>query len=165
MNPLVSHFELNSLLETVCEQLRDLIDARLVAIALPHGERTLRVDAASGETAQEFAGMLLGERSKSMRVFDRRQSERIDSVLDDPEIDQEVGRKFQVRTALYVPLVLRDSAIGVVVAHDKLGGDGRFTDEDRRLTEIFAARAAVAVDLSQRVARDALQRVVTAQEL
>jgi two-component system, NarL family, sensor histidine kinase DevS len=165
MNPLISDFELGSLLETVCERLRELIDARLVAIALPHGERTLRVDAAAGETAQEFAGMLLGERSKSMRVLERRQSERIDSVLEDPEIDQEVGRKFQVRTALYVPLMLRDTAIGVVVAHDKLGGDGRFTDEDRRVAEIFAARAAVAVDLSQRVARDALQRVVSAQEL
>ena len=34
-----------------------------------------------------------------------------------------------------------------------------------RLAEIFAARAAVAVELTQRVARDALQRVVTAQEL
>jgi two-component system, NarL family, sensor histidine kinase DevS len=165
MNPLVSDFELSSLLETVCERLRELIDARLVAIALPHGERALRVDAAAGETAEEFAGMLLGERSKSMRVLDRRQSERIDSVLEDPEIDQEVGRKFHVRTALYVPLMLRDTAIGVVIAHDKLGGDGRFTDEDRRLSEVFAARAAVAVDLTQRVARDALQRVVTAQEL
>jgi signal transduction histidine kinase len=165
MNPLISDFELGSLLETVCERLRELIDARLVAIALPHGERTLRVEASAGEGAEEFAGMALGERSKSMRVLDRRQSERIDSVLEDPEIDQEVGRKFQVRTALYVPLMLRDIAIGVVVAHDKLGGDGRFTDEDRRVAEIFAARAAVAVDLSQRVARDALRRVVTAQEL
>ncbi len=165
MNPLVSEFELSALLETVCSRVRELIDARLVAIALPHGERALRVEAAAGEGAADFEGMLLGERSKTMRILERRQSERIDSVLDDPEVDQDVGRKFQVRTALYVPLLLRDSAIGVVVAHDKLGGDGRFTDEDRRVAEIFAARAAVAVDLSQRVARDALQRVVTAQEL
>jgi len=37
--------------------------------------------------------------------------------------------------------------------------------EDLRLAETFAARAAVAVDLSERVARDALRRVVAAQEL
>jgi signal transduction histidine kinase len=34
-----------------------------------------------------------------------------------------------------------------------------------RIAEIFAGRAAVAVELSQRVARDALRRVVAAQEL
>src|SRR5207253_1134595 len=43
--------------------------------------------------------------------------------------------------------------------------DPRFTNNDLRLAETFAARAAVAVDLSQRVARDALRRVVDAQEL
>ena len=41
----------------------------------------------------------------------------------------------------------------------------RFTDEDLRLAEAFAPRAAVAVDLSERVASDALRRVVEAQEL
>ena len=43
--------------------------------------------------------------------------------------------------------------------------DARFSDDDLRLAETFATRAAVAVDLSERVARDALRRVVAAQEL
>ena len=81
--------------------------------------------------------------------------ERVDSMLDDPEIDQAVGRRLGARTGLFVPLVVRGRAIGVIVAHDKLGDDPRFTDDDLRLAEIFAARAAVAVDLSERVARDA----------
>ena len=70
-----------------------------------------------------------------------------------------------VRTGLYVPLVVRERAIGIIVVHDKLGPDGRFSDADLRLAEIFAARAAVAVNLSQRVARDTVRRVVEAQEL
>jgi len=49
--------------------------------------------------------------------------------------------------------------------HDKLGPDARFTDNDLRIAEAFASRAAVAVDLSQRIARDALRRIVNAQEL
>jgi len=54
----------------------------------------------------------------------------------------------------------------VLEVHDKESpGTGRFTDDDLRLAETFASRAAVAVDLSQRVARDALRRVVAAQEL
>ena len=55
--------------------------------------------------------------------------------------------------------------IGVIVAHDKDGDDPRFSDDDLRLAETFATRAAVAVDLSARVAGDALRRVVEAQEL
>jgi signal transduction histidine kinase len=62
-------------------------------------------------------------------------------------------------------MILRDRPIGIISAHDRQDGDARFTDEDVRLAETFAARAAVAVDLSERVASDALRRVVSAQEL
>ena len=41
----------------------------------------------------------------------------------------------------------------------------RFTDTDLRLAETFATRAALAVDLSERIASDSLRRVVEAQEL
>ena len=50
-------------------------------------------------------------------------------------------------------------------AQQARAADPRFTDEDLRLAETFAARAAVAVDLADRVARDALRRVVEGQEL
>jgi signal transduction histidine kinase len=64
-----------------------------------------------------------------------------------------------------VPLLVRGKAIGIVAVHDKLGGDGRFSDADLRLAEIFAARVAVALDLSERVARETVRRVLDAQEL
>jgi signal transduction histidine kinase len=80
-------------------------------------------------------------------------------------VNREVTRKLAARTGLWVPLVVRDRAIGVIALYDKLGDDPRFSDGDLRLAETFASRAAVAVDLSQRVARDALRRVVEAQEL
>ena len=53
----------------------------------------------------------------------------------------------------------------MLVAHDKMGRDPRFNSADLRLAEQFANRAAIAVDLSRRVARDALRRVVAGQEL
>src|SRR5262249_27679965 len=56
-------------------------------------------------------------------------------------------------------------AIGVIIAHDKTGADPRFGDGDLRLAEQFASRAAIAVDLSRRVASDALRRVVRGEEL
>ena len=124
------------------------------------------VEAAAGERAEMLIGVRLArDGSKAGRVLERRRSERVDSVLDDPEVDQGTTRLFGARTGLFVPLLVRDEAIGVVIAHDKLGPDARFADADLRLAEQFAARAAIAVDLSRRVARDALRRVVEGQEL
>jgi signal transduction histidine kinase len=67
-------------------------------------------------------------------------------------------------TALYVPMQLRNDTIGLIVAGDKLVPDRRFSSEDLRLAETFASRASVAVDQARRIQRDALRRVVRAQE-
>ena len=162
---LASEIELEPLLGLVARRLRELVDARLVLIALPQGD-AMTVAAAEGEgtygvvgTRLEFGG------SKAGRVLQRGRSERVDSVLEDPEVDQQAARQLGVRSALYVPLIARGRAIGVVIAHDKAGSSPGFTDDDLRLTESLADRAAVAVDLSERVGRDALARVVQAQEL
>jgi signal transduction histidine kinase len=103
--------------------------------------------------------------SKTGRVLARQRSERVDSVLDDPDVDNEAMRLIGARSGLWVPLLVRGRAIGVLAAHDKLGQDVRFTDTDLRLAETFATRGALAVDLSERIARDSLRRVVEAQEL
>src|ERR671936_787308 len=121
-NALVGELDLARLLHLVSTRLRELIGARLVAIALPTGS-DLRIEAADGEGSAGLVGLL------------------------------------------FVPLLAREDAIGVIIAHDKLGSDPRFGDADLRLAEQFAARAAIAVDLSRRVERDALRRVVAGQEL
>ena len=164
MNVLVTEFDLNRLLQLIATRLRDLLGARAVTIALPHGS-SARIEAAAGDDGETYVGLQVAPRSKTMRVLERRRSERVDSMLDDPEVDHESARRLGARASLYVPLVVRDAAMGVIAAHDKQGPDPRFSDDDVRIAEIFAGRAAVAVELSQRVARDALRRVVTAQEL
>ncbi len=162
---LVSELELPRLLDLVASRLRELIGARLVTIALPVAA-DLRIEAADGDGAETSIGTTFPlHDSKTGRVLERGRSERVDSLLEDPEVHQDAARSFRARTGLYVPLVLRDRPIGVLVAHDKLGADQRFDSADLRLAEQFADRAAVAVDLSRRVARDALRRVVGGQEL
>ncbi|HEX6763041.1 MAG TPA: GAF domain-containing sensor histidine kinase [Gaiellaceae bacterium] len=150
---LVEEMELEHLLELVCARLRELVGARLALLALP-----------------EAVGLpLVGHRfsrtgTKCGRVLDRGRTARVDSLLDDPEVDQDEARRLTARTGLYVPLIARGRPIGIVALHDKLGADARFSDGDVRVAEIFAARAAVAVSLSERVARDTVRRVVEAQE-
>jgi len=161
---LASEIELEPLLGLVARRLRELVRARLVLIALPQGG-AMTVAAAEGDETQGIAGarLELGG-SKAGLVLQRGRSERVDSVLDDPEVDQLAARQLGVRSALYVPLIARGRAIGVLIAHDREGSSPAFSDDDLRLAESLAGRAAVAVDLSERVGRDALARVVKAQE-
>jgi signal transduction histidine kinase len=164
-NALVGELDLARVLDLVASRLRELLNARVVAIALPVGG-DLRIEAAAGEPANELLGVTFsGAESKAGRVLERAASERVDSVLEDPEVDQGTARRLGARTGLFVPLVFRGSAIGVVLAHDKLGADARFDSNDQRVAEQFAARASVAVDLTRRVARDSLRRVVAGQEI
>jgi len=160
---LITEFDLPRLLQLVAERLHGLLGAEAVTISLPFGDHA-RVEAAAGNETGQFIGMEIPARSKTMRILERRRPERVDSALDDPEVDPTSARRLGMRTALYVPLLLRDEAIGVITARDKSGPDPRFTDADMRLAEVFAQRASVAVELSRLVQRDVLHRVVVAQE-
>ena len=165
-NALAAESELGPLLELIATRLRELIDAELVLIALPAAGGDLRIEAAAGQQAEEILGTFLSRTgSKSGRVMERRRSDRVDSTFEDTEVDQELARRMGMRSGLYVPLVVGERAIGLVAAHNKRGPDPRFNDEELRVAETFAARAAVAVDLADRVARDSLRRVVEGQEL
>ena len=167
-NALAGELELEPLLGLIARRLRGLVQARLVLIALPDtsGE-DLRIAAADGEGTDAYGlvgtELALGS-SKTGRVLQRGRSERVDSVLDDPEIDQQAARRMGARSALYVPLIIETRPIGVAIVHDKLGAASSFTDEDLRLAESLAVRAATAVALSERVSRDTVRRVVEAQE-
>ena len=166
---IVDETDVERLLRLVCARLRELTGARL-ALAAVAGDRDgdLRVVAADGADA-EVAAAMVGHRldrrhSKMGVVLDRRQSARVDSLYDDPDVAQAEARAMGARTGLYVPLVAHGRGLGVLAVHDKLTASGRFTDGDLRLAEIFGARAAIAVALSERVARDTVRRVVSAQE-
>jgi signal transduction histidine kinase len=164
---LSTEIELPSLLKLVAQRVRDHVGARLVIVALPTASGDLRIETVAGDEADErFVGHTLGRQgSKSGRVLERRRSERVDSIIEDPEMDQETARRMGLQTGLFVPLIVRDRPIGVITAHDKVGSDPRFDAEDLRFAETLARRAAIAVEMSQRIKRDTLRRVLEAQEL
>ena len=165
-NALGTEMDLDRLLDLIARRLRELLEARLVTVLLPSGPDALRFAAVAGEGGEQILGETVSRSaSKTGRVLERGQSERVDSLLDDPDVDHEATRLMGARTGLWVPLLVRGRAIGVLAAHDKLGSDVRFADTDVRLAETFASRAALAVDLSERIASDSLRRVVEAQEL
>ncbi|MBM3678209.1 MAG: GAF domain-containing sensor histidine kinase [Actinobacteria bacterium] len=159
---LVEEMELQRLLELIADRARSLVQARAVAVALLQPDGTFRIEASSGA---DVAGLVVGRASKSAAVVARGRSERTDDVAADPEIDREIAERLGARSQVVAPLLARDRALGVVIAVDREGDDPRFDDEALRLIESFARRAAMAVNVSQRVSRDALRRAVAAQEL
>ena len=163
---MASEVDPGRLLKLIVTRLRELLEARFVAILLPGGEDVLELAAADGERADELVGFhLSASHSKAGRVFQQGASARVDSILDDPDIDPELARRVGARAGLWVPLLARGRAIGVLMAFDRRQFDPRFSDGDVRVAESFAGRTAIAVDLSRRVARETVQRIVEAQEL
>jgi signal transduction histidine kinase len=156
--------DLSRLLELVARRLRELIRARRVLISLPLASGDLRVAAADGEGVAALVGDVVPSESKASRVLARGRSERIDSLLEDPEVDQVSARRAGGLTALVVPLIFHDKPIGVISAYNKDGPDPRFTDDDLRLAEVFGTRAALAVHLSERVARETFNAILEAEE-
>ena len=104
-NALSMELDLDRLLDLVARRLRELVGARLVLIALPKPDGKLGIEAADGDGAAQILGVRLdAEASKMGRVLERRRSERVDSMIDDIEVDQETARRVNAMTGLYVPL-------------------------------------------------------------
>jgi len=164
---LATETELRQLFELAASRLRDLLDARAVLVLLPTSDgKELVVEQASTEGGVDVSGVRLdAQRSKAGRTLARQRAERIDSLIDDPEVDQSAPRLVEATSALYVPLIAHGRAAGVVAVFDKRGVDPRFSDADMRIAQAFANRAAIAIELSERVGRHAVQALLEGQEL
>jgi signal transduction histidine kinase len=164
-NAMLSEIEPGRLLQLVVDRMSELLEARFVAVLVATADGRLEIAAAHGDEAEELVGERLGvDRSKAGRVFLEGMPVRVDSVLDDPDADPDLMRRVGARAGLWAPLIVREETIGVLMALDRLQADPRFSDADLRLAQRFAARAAVAVDLSRRVARTTVRRIVGGQE-
>lgn len=163
-NALAKELDVQALLDLITARLRELLDARVVAIALVR-EEGIEICSAAGEGAETLVGLRSDrEGSKMARVVARKRSELVDSIADDPEADRAVAAQIGARAALLVPLVVADRPLGVLAAVDKKRHDPRFSQDDLQLAELFATRAALALEVSERVDRESLRRVVEAQE-
>jgi signal transduction histidine kinase len=156
--------DVSRLLQLVARRLRELVGARAVLISLPAASGGLRVAVADGESVADVVGYDIPPGSKHARALARGKSERVDALLADPEVDQTLAGRVGGVTALLIPLVFRERPIGIISAFNKNGADLRFTDDDVRLGEAFGTRAALAVHLSERVARETVDKILEAQE-
>ena len=111
--------DVSRLLELVARRLRELIGARGVLISLPASSGGLRVVVAVGDNVADLVGYDVPPQSRHARTFARGKSERIDSLLADPEVDQVLAGRVGAVTALFIPLMFHERAIGIIYAFNK----------------------------------------------
>ena len=103
-NALATETDLDTLLDLIARRLREMLGARFVSVFLPSGPDELRFAAVAGEGGEGLVGTTLAlAGSKSGRVLAKRRSERLDSVIDDPEVDQVVTRRLGASTGSGCP--------------------------------------------------------------
>src|SRR5207247_1759138 len=121
-------------LDLVAARLRELVQARIVLIALPANEGGLVVRALDG--AEELVGRRLEQDgSKAGRVLGRGRSERVDSMIDDLEVDQELSRRLARERHDETGQALTSILLGLRSLED-VGSEQELAESTSRLREL-----------------------------
>jgi signal transduction histidine kinase len=154
-----SETDLDRVLELIVKRGRALVDARSVVLLLAESDQ-LQVAAAAGQVASSTVGtrVPLSDWATGEVLFSGR-PKRID------DLPPELGRLgVDAANALLVPLVYRNTPLGLLAALDRFGDETEFDDEDERLFLAFAASAATAVATARSVAEDRLRHSIASAE-
>jgi signal transduction histidine kinase len=143
---VASETELEPVLQRLVHSARDLVDARYAALGIPDGHGGFAKFLTSGVTDEEIAAIgplprthgLLGAMLASTDSF------RTDDIRDDPRFEWWPREHPVMRSFLGVPIVARGEVLGAFYLTEKTGS-ARFSDDDQRLIEVFAAHAATAI--------------------
>ena len=156
--------DLDRVLELIVKRGRALLDARAVVLLLVDGDQ-FRLAAGAGQVAATAVGGLFPiADSVTGEVLFSGRPERIEDVPSRLRIsDRSLGIS-DASTALLVPLVYRNSPLGLLGAFDRFGDDQGFGGEEEQLFLAFAASAATAVATARTVAEDRLRHSLAASE-
>jgi signal transduction histidine kinase len=158
--------DLDVILELVAKRGRALVDARLLAIELVR-KGQLVIAAGAGELPPGLLGQKVpaGDSAASTALRTRR-SQRLEEPLTRARFDEHGLGTLGVQASggLIVPLVFQNRSYGVLVAVDRIHDGPRFTHDDERLLEAFAASAATAVATAQSVASERRRQRLAAAE-
>lgn len=154
--------DLSQVLELIAERGRAIAEARSVLILLQEGDELVIV-AGAGEVTLKAGFRLPITESTSGEALLRRRAIRVDDAEAELRISARSLGVPDARSALLVPLIYRDQALGVLGAFDRERG-GSFTDAEEQLLTAFAASAATAVATAKTVQTARLRHSLEAAE-
>ena len=146
---LTSTYDLEQLLQVILESATELTVTEAASILLLNETNTeLRFAATTGRNKEKLMALRVPlEGSLAGTILTSRDPMMFDNVQHDPRhfsnIDKQIS--FESRSMLGVPLRIRDRAIGVLEALNKID-DATFSEEDGRVLMTLAAQAAVAIE-------------------
>lgn len=155
--------DLSRVLELVVKRARALVEARSVIVLLPEGDE-LVVAAGAGQVQGAAPARIPLAGSSSGTVLRERRARRVDDVDAELRVPAERLGVPDASSALLVPLVHRQTALGVLAAFDRLSDEPAFSADDQTLLEAFAASAATAVAIAQTVESQRLRQSLHAAE-
>jgi signal transduction histidine kinase len=154
--------DLDRVLELIVKRGRALIDARTVLIMLREGDE-LVVAASAGHAVDARGRRVPVAGSTSGEVLESRRAQRITDVDGLRIGPTELGVP-EAHSALFVPLLNRGSALGVLAAFDQDSAGEPFSPIQEQLLRTFAASAANAVAINRSVETDRLRSTVAAAD-
>jgi signal transduction histidine kinase len=153
---------LDRVLELIVKRGRALVEARVLVILLEQQDH-LVVAALAGDADSGMVGMSIDPtQTLAGSVMRSRRPERLSDASS--QLRSRVADLVGARSALFVPLMFRGRASGVLAAFDRLTAGPDFDGEDERLLLSFAASAATAVATAQTVQEDRLRHSIQASE-
>ncbi|MGW5283110.1 GAF domain-containing protein [Streptomyces collinus] len=148
---LMSGAAQQEVLGLIAERAREITRAALAAVAVPmRGTDTLAVELAIGQGAEEHRGLVLPlEGTLTGEAFTRGEPVRSTDVEHDERISAGPPRFAGLGPAVAVPVGLGDRIRGVVLLARESGAND-FSDKETEPLQVFAAQAAVAMELAER---------------
>ncbi|MFF7240550.1 GAF domain-containing protein [Streptomyces collinus] len=148
---LMSGAAQQEVLGLIAERAREITRAALAAVAVPmRGTGTLAVELAIGRGAEAHRGLVLPlEGTLTGEAFTRGEPVRSTDVQHDERISAGPPRFAGLGPAVAVPIGLGDRIRGVVLLARESGAND-FSDKETEPLQVFAAQAAVAMELAER---------------
>jgi signal transduction histidine kinase len=159
-----SETDLDRVLELIVKRGRALLDARSVVLMLVDRDQ-FQLAAGAGQVSPAALGGRFSIADSAMGdVLLSGRPERIDDVPARLRLSDRNLGVTSAATALLVPLVYRNTPLGLLAAFDRFAGNPAFGDEEERLFLAFAASAATAVATARSVAEDRLRHSIASAE-
>ncbi len=159
---LVSRATTAELNQAIVTEFGGLVDASFVALYLKTEDGHVEVAATEGEPISGGADDLLPKRY--LDQLERGATVRVDTLVEDPAVERVVAQDLLGSSLVAVPLFANGASLGCILAICRRGDHGRFNEVEIRAAEVFAARAAMVLELSRRVTRESVDSILRAQE-
>ncbi|MEV6619148.1 GAF domain-containing sensor histidine kinase [Streptomyces sp. NPDC051051] len=148
---LMSGSEQGDVLALIAEQAREITGAALAVLAIPmQGTDSLAVELAIGPEAEAHRGLVLPQEGSLIgQAFARDTPVTSADIAQDDRTSAGPPRFTGLGPAVAVPIGSGESARGVVLLVRETGGN-EFTEKEMAPLRVFAAQAAVAMELAER---------------